>query len=102
MQVIFEIPGTFRITHIPSWQAGPWEGAKVHQMPEPFLVEYRAENTEKCESQQFPEDLFRSLVLLGDQAKGMIPYLSERYKMSDGMFQNILKFPKENLPNKSV
>lgn len=97
MEIIYEVPGMFRITLVRDYS--PSAGSKkVIVRKTPFCLLYKAPGSESAQNQELNDELF-TLFLTLDPAMALIAneHLSENFKMPLGMLEELLKCPKSLL-----
>lgn len=94
MQIIHEISGLFRITLVRDYLAGP-NSKRVITRTTPFCLLYRSPDDDKAQNQELNDALFKLFLTL-DPANARIvnQHLVEKFRMSDGMLEELLKSPK--------
>ena len=97
MEVIYEIPGRFRITYVPEFSTYP--GGPTHHRPTPFVLTHRADGADKAEQCELPAELFAALVGATPEAwpvvRQLAKYLMPAFALSDGMRNCLLGAPPE-------
>lgn len=97
MEVIYEIPGCFRITYVPEFSTYP--GGPAHPRPTPFVLTYRAADADQAEQCELPSELFAALVGASPEAwpvvRQLAKFLLPAFALSDGMRNCLLSAPAE-------
>lgn len=99
MQVIYEIPGQFRITHIPEIASGI--GGRVTKLGAPFLLNYLPPGSEEmapAEYCQLSNDVFAAFLSVEADSmpafRALLKYAGPTLAMSEGMIQALLQAPR--------
>lgn len=97
MDVIYEVPGVFRITEIRDFL--PYVGSvKPVVRATPFLLQLRIADVAAVEHIELPGDIFGLLLRMDDRdALVMRKYLSSEFQMSEAMLSQIMSAPKSLL-----
>ena len=97
MQTIYEVPLKFRIMLVRDYS--PFVGSKdVTTRATPFVMIHRSQGAEKAENQELTDEVFNMFLTLDkDQARKVNKYIIDKFKMSDGMLQELLNSPKDLL-----
>lgn len=95
MQIIHEISGLFRITLVRDYVEGQ-HSKRVITRTTPFCLLYRSPNDDKAQNQELNDALFKLFLTL-DPANARIvnQHLVEKFRMPNGMLEELLKSPKE-------
>ncbi len=97
MQILYEVPGTFRITLVREVGLGIDDSRPVGRRT-PFVLNYRIPGVAAAEHAELPDDVLAMYLSVPfEVAKTLGRYIREEFALSDGMLDQLLKAPKELL-----
>ena len=97
MDIIYEVPQTFRVSHIREVSRFPGD-TQVFQRATPFVLIYRAKDAEKAENMELTDELFELFLTIDPaMAKNVNNHILDRFHMSESMLEQLLKAPKSLL-----
>ena len=97
MNTIYEIPFTFRVMLMR--EVGRFVGdVNPTIRSTPFVLIYRSPDAQKAENMELTDELFKMFLTLPlDMAKIVNKHIQERFQMSEGMLEQLVKSPKNLL-----
>lgn len=95
MQTIHETPGVFRITLIRDYSPG-LGSKRLITRDTPFCLLYRAPGADSAQNQELNDALFKLFLTLDPASARIVnQHLVEKFRMPDGILEELLKSPKE-------